>query len=68
MSYFINEEEKCVINAKNGSIIRPKCINDLIIYHRYILEKEGNKAASNLLKRVVEGEKVISNMNSYFHK
>jgi hypothetical protein len=62
MTYFINETEKCIINGKNGDIIKPSCIDDLIIYHKYVLDSEGEREASQLLKRVVNGEKVISDM------
>lgn len=65
MTYFINEKEKCLVNAKNGEIIRPSCFDDLILYHRYVLSAEGEKAAMQVLRRVVHGEKVISDMVKY---
>lgn len=65
MTYFINEEEKCIVNAKNGKIVRPACYDDLVLYYKYILGSDGEKAASQVLKRVVHGEKVISDMVAY---
>jgi len=65
MSYFINEIERCVVNGKTGEILRPSCYDDLILYHKYILGQQGEKEASNLLKRVVEGEKVMTNMINF---
>lgn len=66
MTYFINE--KCIINAKNGEIIRPSCFNDLVLYHNYVLDTDGEKAALQILKRVAQGEKVISDMVEYLQE
>jgi len=68
MTYFINEKEKAIINAKNGDVIRPSCFDDLVLYHNYVLGTDGEKAAMQILKRVVQGEKVISNMVAYLHE
>lgn len=68
MTYILNEKEKAIINAKNGDVIRPSCFADLVLYHNYILNTDGEKAASQLLKRVALGEKVISNMIAYLQE
>lgn len=65
MTYFINEKERCIVNAKNGDIIRPACFDDLILYYNYVQSTDGEKAATQLLKRVSQGEKVISDMVAY---
>lgn len=68
MTYFINQKEKCIVNAKNGDIIRPSCFDDLVLYHNYLLSTSGEKHATQILKRVVQGEKVISDMIAYLQK
>jgi len=58
--YFLNEKEKCIVRSKDGEIMRPSCIDDVILYHAYL--GADSKEAQHLLKDIFHGEKVISKM------
>jgi len=60
--YVINVEEKAVIKTTTGELVRPSCFHDLNLYYTYLISTGEEKAAGTLLKKVFQGEKVISNM------
>ena len=62
MHIILNKEEGCLVNLKNGNILTPDCMVDLISYHTYLIDSKKEKEASKLLNDVWNGEKVISNM------
>jgi len=66
--YFLNTDEKCIINLNTGEIMRPPCIDDLILYHRYLVGSGENEQAKHLLKDIFHGEQVISNMIAGMHQ
>ena len=62
MTIILNKEELCLINLKNGKILRPDCMVDLISYHTYLIDSKKEKEAAKLLSDIWKGEKTISNM------
>ena len=58
----INQKEKALVDGKTGEILRPSCFDELSAVHSYLLGFQRIKEADDLLKRVFEGEMVISNM------
>lgn len=58
----INMKEKALVHSKTGDILRPSCFDDLVAVHSYLVGFQRVKEADKLLKRVFEGEMVITNM------
>lgn len=61
--FFINEKERMIVNGDDGEVHRVgTCWPDLVIYHRYLISKRNSEEAQEMLMRIFEGEKYITNM------
>ncbi len=68
MTIYINHENKCLVNGKTGEIVFPTCWDDLIAYHAYLTSRGLEAAAKGLLKDVISGNKVMSDMINGFNQ
>lgn len=63
MTYFLNDEERAIVNGTNGKLYRPSCYTDLSGYHSYLEGRGHHKYAQSILREVFENnEKIISKM------
>ena len=60
--YHLNIKEKCIVKSSTGEIMRPSCIDDVILYNSYLECYGREKHAQQVLKDIFDGEKVISKM------
>lgn len=58
----INYEERALIDTRDGEVLRPSCFDSLAALYSYKKQKGWDQAADDMLLRVFEGEKVITNM------
>lgn len=65
MCVLVNYKEKALICSKTGKLIRPSCFDDLMTYHSYLSERHP-KRAKTILKDVLEGKSVITDMIKYY--
>jgi hypothetical protein len=64
----VNLKEKCLVDGDTGEILRPECFDYLSQYCSFIEERGHKGASQSLLRRVFDGEKVISKMIDFYQK
>ena len=62
MTIHINIKERALVDSKTGEIYRPQCFDDLYVYIAYLESTKRKKEAICILKRIIKGERVISDM------
>lgn len=61
----INSKERVLVDGDNGDIFHPSCFDTLVLYISYIKGRNHEKDqqyTQNILRRVMDGEPVISKM------
>lgn len=62
MCILIDTKHKALVDSKTGEKVHPACFDDLIQYHAYLINSRHRGEATQKLKAVFNGEKVISDM------
>lgn len=63
MTLLVDFKHKALIDSKSGDKAFPTCFDELMDYHAYLLNSKHPNEAQRILKRVFEGELVITNMH-----
>lgn len=58
----VNEKEKALVDGNTGEVIRPTCWDTLVPYVSYLKSRGHQQMAQDVLKQVMDGERVITKM------
>lgn len=60
---FLNHKEKAIVDGATGEVYRPACWIDLSAYVGYLEGINQSEKAQDLLRKVLKGERVITDMH-----
>jgi len=62
MPSVFKSQGKALVDGSNGDVYRPSCWHDLAAYVAYLESTDEHDKAQKIMRRVLKGEKVITNM------